>query len=285
VTEQNHYDDAARERRSRRLQEMKRLKEIQMRRRRLLKIVVPAAAVLVIAVTIGIKIFSGRSQEDLTKRENKTQIQQAYEGIGAKDIAQSSADSVENNLHEQVAKPDAAKENQPVYKAETTESTAGFPGEVASNYGIFIDLDTDTVLAQRNGTTRINPASMTKVLTVLVAAEQLGDMSKLDDTFTMTLEITDYGYINDCSSVGFLEGEEVSPEQDAEEIGRLLGKFHNVMAEYTGQLQEPGKDFFVGRYIEILRKKNWNVLVLPNAISIRTWKHVAMKSARILQPA
>jgi len=210
VTEQNHYDDAARERRSRRLQEMKRLKEIQMRRRRLLKIVVPAAAVLVIAVTIGIKIFSGRSQEDLTKRENKTQIQQAYEGIGAKDIAQSSADSVENNLHEQVAKPDAAKENQPVYKAETTESTAGFPGEVASNYGIFIDLDTDTVLAQRNGTTRINPASMTKVLTVLVAAEQLGDMSKLDDTFTMTLEITDYGYINDCSSVGFLEGEEVT---------------------------------------------------------------------------
>lgn len=55
----------------------------------------------------------------------------------------------------------------------------------------------------------------------------------------------------------FLEGEEVSPEQDAEEIGRLLGKFHNVMAEYTGQLQEPGKDFFVGRYIEILRKKNY----------------------------
>lgn len=55
----------------------------------------------------------------------------------------------------------------------------------------------------------------------------------------------------------FLEGEEVDPEQDAEEIGRLLGKFHNAMAAYTGELQEPGKEFFVERYIEILRKKNY----------------------------
>ncbi len=55
----------------------------------------------------------------------------------------------------------------------------------------------------------------------------------------------------------FLEGEEVTPEQDAEEIGRLLGKFHNVMTEYAGKLQEAEKDFFVERYIEVLRKKNY----------------------------
>ena len=42
----------------------------------------------------------------------------------------------------------------------------------------------------------------------------------------------------------FLEGEEVDPERDAEEIGRLLGRFHNAMAEYTGELQIPGKEFF-----------------------------------------
>lgn len=55
----------------------------------------------------------------------------------------------------------------------------------------------------------------------------------------------------------FLEGEEVNPEQDAEEIGRLLGQFHNAMTVYTGELKEQGKDFFVERYIEILRKKNY----------------------------
>ena len=50
---------------------------------------------------------------------------------------------------------------------------------------------------------------MTKVLTVLVAAEQIKE-ENLDDTFTMTLEITDYAYRNDCSSVGFLDGEKVT---------------------------------------------------------------------------
>lgn len=55
----------------------------------------------------------------------------------------------------------------------------------------------------------------------------------------------------------FLEGEEVDPEQDAEEIGRLLGRFHNVMEEYVGELWTPEKEFFVERYLEILRKKNY----------------------------
>ena len=50
---------------------------------------------------------------------------------------------------------------------------------------------------------------MTKVLTILVAAEHIME-EELDDTFTMTREITDYSYINDCSSVGFLEGEQVT---------------------------------------------------------------------------
>ena len=50
---------------------------------------------------------------------------------------------------------------------------------------------------------------MTKVLTVLVAAEHITE-GELDDPFTMTLEITDYAYVNDCSSVGFLDEEEVT---------------------------------------------------------------------------
>jgi D-alanyl-D-alanine carboxypeptidase (penicillin-binding protein 5/6) len=55
--------------------------------------------------------------------------------------------------------------------------------------------------------TKIYPASMTKVLTVLVAAEHI---TNLDDEFTVTLDITDYAYKNDCSSVGFLNDETVT---------------------------------------------------------------------------
>lgn len=81
--------------------------------------------------------------------------------------------------------------------------------EVISTNAILIDESTDTIIASRGAYERIFPASMTKVLTVLVAAEQLGERD-LDDTFIMTLEITDYAYVNDCSAVGFLDGEEIT---------------------------------------------------------------------------
>ena len=61
-------------------------------------------------------------------------------------------------------------------------------GEVMSTRALLVDWDTRTVVAQRGAAERINPASMTKILTLLVAAEHVTD---LDDTFTITREITD----------------------------------------------------------------------------------------------
>lgn len=55
---------------------------------------------------------------------------------------------------------------------------------------------------------------MTKILTVLTAADVLGitDGTEpvLNDTFTMTVDITDYCYVNDCSIAYFSVGEEAS---------------------------------------------------------------------------
>ena len=80
-------------------------------------------------------------------------------------------------------------------------------GEVMSTRALLVDWDTRTAVAQRGASDRINPASMTKILTLLVAAEHVED---LDDTFTITREITDYSYSNDCSAVGFDDGETVT---------------------------------------------------------------------------
>lgn len=80
-------------------------------------------------------------------------------------------------------------------------------GEVMSTRALLVDWDARTVVAQRGAGDRINPASMTKILTLLVAAEHVTD---LDDTFTITREITDYSYSNDCSAVGFDDGETVT---------------------------------------------------------------------------
>lgn len=66
----------------------------------------------------------------------------------------------------------------------------------------------DSIAAGKGEKERISPASMTKVLTILVAAEAM-TKDQLEDHFIMTREITDYSYINDCSYVGFLDGEKV----------------------------------------------------------------------------
>ena len=98
---------------------------------------------------------------------------------------------------------------QKVYAAQTTDATTSVDDEVQSTNGIFIDLATGNILFDRDAHTRINPASMTKVLTVLVAAEHVTDWS---DTFEITPEITNYSYVHDCSAVGFSNNEVVTVE-------------------------------------------------------------------------
>ncbi|KAF0193739.1 MAG: aminoglycoside phosphotransferase [Bacillota bacterium] len=55
----------------------------------------------------------------------------------------------------------------------------------------------------------------------------------------------------------FVEGSESNPEQDAEAIGALIGKLHNMMKEYTVELVKRDKHFFIGRYIDILRRRQY----------------------------
>lgn len=105
--------------------------------------------------------------------------------------------------------PEEEEKEPKVYSAQTTDTTTSVDDEVQSTNGIFIDLETGNILFDRDAHTRINPASMTKVLTVLVAAENVEDWS---DTFEITPEITNFSYVHDCSAVGFSNNEVVTVE-------------------------------------------------------------------------
>ena len=100
--------------------------------------------------------------------------------------------------------PEAAA---PPYSASVSADTIHLDEAFSSEYAVLIDLTNGTILAEKAFDTVISPASMTKILTLLVAAEQV---TNLDDTFTLTREITDYCYVNDCSVVGLEIGETVS---------------------------------------------------------------------------
>lgn len=217
MTEEFYNEADYDKRRRERLAQMKRLKEKQMQQRRRLKILVPAVLVAALVVGIGVNALSGKSQEkQTTDKEATEQSKPAYNDTDTVKTDPSNIGTVNTNAATTVADVGIAAIDDitgHTYYAKENEATRAMNGEVYSNYGIFIDRENNTVLAERNSNTRINPASMTKILTVLVAAEQLEKLEKedvLDDTFTMTLEITDYGFIHDCSNVGFLDGETVT---------------------------------------------------------------------------
>ena len=65
----------------------------------------------------------------------------------------------------------------------------------------------------------------------------------------------------------YIEGVESDPEQDAEAIGELVGNLHRVMKDYPGELVKRDKHFYIGRYIDILKKKrNCSVGLIKNEI-------------------
>lgn len=110
---------------------------------------------------------------------------------------------------------DSAYENDPlknpnkiaVSYASATNDTIELGNSITSDYGILIDLKTNTVVAQKNPDSTIFPASMTKIMTLIVAYE---NCDNFNDTFTMTAEITDPLFIAGASVAGFSVGEEIT---------------------------------------------------------------------------
>ncbi|MCH5343325.1 MAG: D-alanyl-D-alanine carboxypeptidase [Acetatifactor sp.] len=94
------------------------------------------------------------------------------------------------------------------FEAKTTSSTVAVGDPlIGSTNAVLINESTNEIVAQKDARTILNPASMTKILTILVAAEHITD---LDDEVTITIEMTDFAYVNGCSTVGFAVGEVVT---------------------------------------------------------------------------
>lgn len=205
MEEQFDEYDAARERRQRRLAEMKRKKKQQALFRKYFRFGA-IGAVVFIAVLV-VLIGNGISKRNKNKEQQGVQTETAELQAVAETEAEESlplADQKEP-AEVQAAEPEENK----IYEATESPDMKAVSEEVISSNAIFIDLRKNEILAQRAARQVIDPASMTKILTVLVAAEQIEEKN-LDDKVTITIDITDYSYSNDCSSVGFAENERVT---------------------------------------------------------------------------
>lgn len=247
IKESEKNEDAGSERnlrRQQRLQEMRRRKRQQERMRRLL---IPCAVVFVLCVIFAgmgirslVKKYTGRQQGSQIVAANDGDVEDGNAGedtsgqddmedtdsgknVSNKDISYDGrlnvagcdpGSTVADSINEEIAQITTlfvrtlgGKNHEPPLRAVADEMTAWPNQEVLSENSIFIDVETGRIMGQRDAGARISPASMTKILTVLVAAEHITDP---DDTFEITLDITDYSFVNKCSNAGFGVGENVT---------------------------------------------------------------------------
>lgn len=102
--------------------------------------------------------------------------------------------------------------------------------ELVSEYALVMCAETGEVLYEKNGNAPARPASITKLLTALVAFEQVDDFSQ---TTTVTETALDVEY--DSTRIGLIEGEEVTLEDMM--AAMLIGSANdasNVLADAVG---------------------------------------------------
>lgn len=217
MSEEFHNEEEIRQRNRRRIEEMQRSKRRQMLFRRCVSRYIPAAAgLLILSVLVFGTIKNFHNTEGKQGAPRRQGSGEDAEGNGKEQeeevIWREDGEDGEGNHPEEESVPedDGLEDGEErKYSASKTADTKQIGEAIISEYAIFIDRDSQEVLAEKDGFTIINPASMTKILTVLVAAEHIKE-EDLDDTIIITPEITDYGYIHKCSAAGFAKGEEVS---------------------------------------------------------------------------
>lgn len=112
------------------------------------------------------------------------------------------------------------------YKSVTTDSTDNIPSTIKVDNAILVDLDTYNSVAETGADERIYPASMTKVMSLLVACENL---KSLNTKLTITKEVMNYAY----KMEGSLFGVQVGDKLDTQDLLYLTSYFSDTAAVIT----------------------------------------------------
>ena len=163
--------------------------------------------------------------EEKAKAEEEAKAE-AEAKAKAEEEAKSEAEAKAKAEEEAKAKEEAKKKAEAEAKAALSPEVASFAVGYSpkktdktrtiddpyfnSLFAVLIDVDTNTIIAGKESGSKMYPASMTKILTVLTAADYVSD---LDEQVTVPQEAIDYAYEAGCSTAGY-EPEEVTTVRD-----------------------------------------------------------------------
>ena len=180
------------------------------KRRRVLRV---ALTLLVFAALLGGAVYYAHRQ--IVKPYLDTPVTSGETDTPSEPEAAVPEEPVQEPEPEPLPEPEAEPEPEPepepeqpaLTLAQASENTRTLDLELYSSSAVLVDVQSGTVLAEKGMDEKIYPASMTKVMTLLVAAENLPD---LDATFTMTQAIIDPLYLAGASMAGYVNGETVT---------------------------------------------------------------------------
>lgn len=211
----NKEEELKRQQRRERIQKMKLEKQRQEQIRKYIRFGVPGVLTVVLILLMAImgnssksnasgkqELASGHAVELETQLEVETQPLIERES----DVVTEESEEIEQST-EQPTEP-VAEESTNAFKM-VRDSEIIYLDSLISEYALVVNANTQEIVAFKAPNSQINPASMTKIFTILVAAEQIEE-EDWDDTFTITLEHTDYAFRHDCSTAGFLDEEVVT---------------------------------------------------------------------------
>lgn len=197
----------------------------KMRRKKKLRRMA-ALAVVVIVAAVGIAATLSGLEKSSSIRENEANTLEIaagdeaagneiirenpsgqLNGDGGTDFEDNMQDGDSTTAQERTSEPDAAE-------PQTKPSVNGIyttidKADINSKYAILYDCDKNITLAGLNQYERIYPASMTKILTLVVAVENIKDLSK---TYALTQAQIDILYNRDASRVGLERNKPVTAE-------------------------------------------------------------------------
>ena len=120
-------------------------------------------------------------------------------------------DALQAQLPVEITEPEAPvpevvePEPQPIVGlAQSDEDTVHLSDSVGSGYALLINADTNTVVAEKGSDQAVYPASMTKVLTLLTAAEHIDDPQA---EFEITQALIDPHYKRGATITGYRAGD------------------------------------------------------------------------------
>lgn len=173
-----------------------RVKQLKMQREKQLRKIKRRIAFGVFCVFAAVFVFAGVSS-----------AVKAVRGISSH-IEDNDIDEVAASIDEQLLQEEKKTYPYPVMSASYTEITSD---AVRIPYVALLSVEDGEIIAGREPDSKIYPASMTKVMTLLVAVENISDLD--NSYYTFKFDELNQLYLDEASVAGFLVDEKVSARE------------------------------------------------------------------------